>query len=390
MSCRHLVVHYSEIGLKKGNRGFFEKRLRENIITALRQIATVRIGFDFGRFIITLPPDTALEPIIERLKSVIGIAHFSPAFPGDLDVEILKEQVLEKLRVLSFASFCIKTRRADKSYPLRSVDVNRIVGARIHGALDIKVDLSHPELTCSIEIFNKKIFFSWQRCQGPGGLPVGSGGKIVSLLSSGIDSPVAAYRMMTRGCRIVFVHFHSFPYTDKSSYYNALQLAEKLTLYQGTSRVYLVPLAELQRAIIISAPAKLRIILYRRMMFQLAEKIVRLEKARAIVTGESLGQVASQTIENIAAIQREITVPVLRPLIGLDKESITRWARELGTFPISTEPYDDCCSYLMPRTPETRAKWREVAAAENAIPDREPLLEKALSESEIKQISLNK
>ena len=297
-----VMIHYSEIGLKKGNRGFFESRLRDNIQKALKDCSEINIKMDFGRFVLQLPPDAPLNQIISRLKSIIGIAHFSIAHHGDLDVNILKEQVFEKLQDVVFKSFKIATRRADKQYPYTSVQVNQIVGERIFSGLNKAVDLNNPELTCNIEIFNKKIFFYFDRNEGIRGLPVGSSGKVVSLLSSGIDSPVASFRMMTRGCHVIFVHFHSFPFTDKSSYHNAIKLANLLTKYQYISRIYLVPLVKVQEAIIMQAPAKLRLILYRRMMFRIAEMTARKEQAKALVTGESLGQVASQTLENIAAI----------------------------------------------------------------------------------------
>ena len=381
-----VMIHYSEIGLKKGNRGFFESRLRDNIQKALKDCSEINIKMDFGRFVLQLPPDAPLNHIISRLKSIIGIAHFSIAYHGDLDVNILKEQVFEKLQNVVFKSFKIATRRADKQYPYTSVQVNQIVGERIFSGLNKAVDLNNPELTCNIEIFNKKIFFYFDRNEGIRGLPVGSSGKVVSLLSSGIDSPVASFRMMTRGCHVIFVHFHSFPFTDKSSYHNAIKLANLLTKYQYVSRIYLVPLVKVQEAIIMQAPAKLRLILYRRMMFRIAEMTARKEQAKALVTGESLGQVASQTLENIAAISEVVTKPILRPLIGVDKEWIIEQAREIGTFATSTEPYDDCCSYLVSKNPETHAKLDEVHAAENNIENWQELIRDAVKMAELKKM----
>lgn len=381
-----VMIHYSEIGLKKGNRGFFESRLRDNIHKALRGCSETKVKMDFGRFVLQLPPDAPLDLIVSRLKDVIGIAHFSVAHHGDLDINILKEQVFEKLQDVSFNSFKIATKRADKQYPLTSVQVNQVVGERIFTGLNKSVDLQHPELTCNIEIFNKQIFFYFDRNEGIRGLPVGSSGRVVSLLSSGIDSPVASFRMMTRGCRIIYVHFHSFPFTDKSSYHNAIKLANNLTRYQYNSRLYLVPLVKVQEAIIMQAPAKLRLILYRRMMFRIAEMIARKERARALVTGESLGQVASQTLDNIAAISTVVALPVLRPLIGVDKEWIIEQAKKIDTFAVSTEPYDDCCSYLVPKNPETHAKVDEVHAAENNIENWQELIRDAVREAELKKM----
>lgn len=381
-----IIIHYSEIGLKKGNRGFFESRLRDNIHKAMKDCCDQKVKMDFGRFILQLPADAPLDQIIKRLQDVIGIAHFSVAYQGDSDIKILQEQIYDKLQNVTFKSFKIATRRVDKQYPLTSVQVNQIVGERIFTGLNKPVDLQNPELICNIEIFNKKIFFYFDRQHGIRGLPVGSSGRVVSLLSSGIDSPVASFRMMTRGCRIIFVHFHSFPFTDKSSYHNAIRLAGQLTKYQYNSRLYLVPLVKIQEAIIMLAPAKLRLILYRRMMFRIAEIIARKERARALITGESVGQVASQTLDNIVAISDVVALPVLRPLIGVDKEWIIKQAKEIDTFAISTEPYDDCCSYLVPKNPETHAKLKEVQAAEDNIGNWQELIREAVRDAELKKM----
>ncbi len=385
-SPRAIIIHYSEIALKKGNRGFYEKALKRNITNALADLPTGEVKNDFGRLILPLPENAPFDQIINRMKSVIGIAHFSIAYTGSTDLETLKEQVFEKLSGVSFSTFRITTRRADKQFPYDSQQISQAVGRRVHEGLHKPVDLFNPDLNCSIEVFNNRVFFSFERIEGTRGLPIGSSGRVVSLLSSGIDSPVAAFRMMTRGCTVVFVHFHSFPFTEKSSYYNALALAKRLTQYQYRSKIYLIPLAKLQEAIILKTPPKLRVILYRRMMFRLAESVARKEKAKALITGESLGQVASQTLENIAAISNVVSMPVLRPLVGMDKEEIIEQARALGTFETSTEPYDDCCSYLVPLHPETRAKLSDVELAERQIDNINVLLREAIDQTEVKTI----
>ena len=381
-----IIIHYSEIALKKGNRGYFESKLRDNIQKALRDYSVRNVKMDFGRFIVHLPQNSPTDKITNRLKEVIGIAHFSVAYQGNEKIDILKEEVYNKLKETSFASFKIATKRADKQYPLTSVEVNQVVGERIHLGLNKPVNLKHPDLTCNIEIFNKQIFFYFERHEGLRGLPVGSSGRVVSLLSSGIDSPVASFRMMTRGCRIIFVHFHSFPFTDKSSYHNAIKLADQLTRFQYTARIYLVPLVKIQEAIILQAPAKLRLLLYRRMMFRIAELIAKRERAKALVTGESLGQVASQTLENIIAVAESVSLPVLRPLVGVDKEWIIEQAKAIGTFATSTEPYDDCCSYLVPKNPETKAKLEEIITAENKIENWQQLVKDALRDTDIQKM----
>ena len=384
---RLLSIHHSEIALKKGNRSFFENRLRLNIQSSLADIHGVRIIVDYGRFFIWLEPYVSLELVLDRLKRVIGIAGIRISFRGDANPEVLKNQVLDKVKDLQFDSFRVDARRADKSFPFTSMQVNEIVGGHIQDALHKRVDLTNAELVISIEIFNQRVYFSVQSVPGERGLPLGSTGKVVSLLSSGIDSPVSSFMMMKRGCHVTFVHFHSFPSTEKNSYYNAIELARRLTVYQNHSKLYLVPLADIQREIILASPPKLRVVMYRRMMFRLAEKIAGKEHCRGLVTGESLGQVASQTLENIAVISEAISLPVLRPLIGMDKDEIVRLARRIDTFETSTEPYDDCCSYLVPPKPETHARLAEVLDVEYKMGNWRELLAQALENAELKRFT---
>ncbi|MCI0514457.1 tRNA 4-thiouridine(8) synthase ThiI [candidate division KSB1 bacterium] len=383
---RYILIHYSEIGLKKGNRRFFERQLKLNILQTLTDLTGYSLLVDFGRFLLILEPDAPVATIIERLKNVIGIAHFSMAYQGDPDLNILGDQILAHLENVPFQSFCIDTRRADKEFPFTSPEVNQIVGEKIATTLKKPVHLKHPDLRCYIHIYNKKVIYAFERIPGRRGLPVGSSGKVVCLLSSGIDSPVAAYRILTRGCTVVMVHFHSYPFTDKSSYHNAIALAQHLTQFQYRIRLYLVPLAPLQETIILHAPAKFRLLLYRRMMFRIAEKIAKSENARALVTGESVGQVASQTLENLHATSAMVRIPILRPLIGIDKETIMEAAQQLGTYSISIEPYKDCCSYLVPENPETRARLTEIESAENQLENIPTLINHALHSAEIMKL----
>ncbi|MBN1466437.1 tRNA 4-thiouridine(8) synthase ThiI [candidate division KSB1 bacterium] len=383
---RVIIIHHSEIALKKRNRPFFESRLRANINRALVDVRGISVQIDYGRFFLPLPDGCDVQRVIDRLRHVIGIASFRIAVRGDPDPEILKDQVLDAITGQEFRSFRVDTHRVDKHYPYTSVQVNQIVGARIQSATGAKVDLGSAEFVIKIDVFNKCVYFALQTYAGERGLPVRSTGKVVSMLSSGIDSPVSSFRMMKRGCQIIFVHFHSYPFTEKSSYYNVLDLIKILTVYQNSSRIYFVSLADIQKEIILTAPAKLRVVMYRRMMFRLAESIARREGAGAIVTGDSLGQVASQTLENIAAISEVVRMPILRPLIGLEKKDIIEMARHIGTFAVSTEPYDDCCSYLLPTKPETKAKLSEVHAVEEKMGAWQSLLDQALASAEIKTI----
>ena len=381
-----IVIHYSEIALKKGNRKYFEQKLSLNILKAISDLPKGNLKIDYGRFILFLRENSPTDKIVERLKTVMGIAYFCLAFEGDTNVENLKEEIYDKVKKINFNTFCIQTRRADKSFPLTSLQVNQIVGAKIHMTLKKPVKIKNPELKCNIEIFNNQVFYYFERIQGRRGLPAGSSGRVVSLLSSGIDSPVSSYQMIKRGCRVFFVHFHSFPLTNKASYHNSIKLAKKLTTYQYSTKIYLVPLIKVQEAIILKAPTKLRLILYRRMMLRIAEKIAKREKAKALVTGESLGQVASQTLENMVAISEAVKMPILRPLVGFDKDEIIEYAKKIETFDISIEPYDDCCSYLVTENPETKANLIEVQNAEKNIDGWEDMIWQAIRESEIVKI----
>jgi tRNA uracil 4-sulfurtransferase len=262
------------------------------------------------------------------------------------------------------------------------VQINQRVGAYVKERCGARVDLEHPELTCWIEVVGHEAIIYVDRIAGSGGLQTSTGGKVVVMLSGGIDSPVAAWKLMKRGCTAIFVHFHSFPYTNKESQAKARQLAELLSNYQLRSKIYLVPFAEVQRHIMVETPADTRVILYRRYMLRIAEWIAKREKARVLVTGDSVGQVASQTIENIDVISRAVTMPILRPLIGDDKIEIIDVARKIGTFEISIQPDQDCCSLFVPKHPETRAKLWRIEESETRL-QIDAVMKQALESSEV-------
>jgi tRNA uracil 4-sulfurtransferase len=283
-------------------------------------------------------------------------------------VEAMKGVVARLIEGHEFPSFRITARRAFKTYPLTSVELNRALGAFVREHVPTtRVDLDTPALNIHIEVLPAETFVSVDRAPGPGGLPVGASGTVAALLSGGIDSPVAAWRMMKRGCRVVFVHFHSVPYLPATSQAKARALVEQLTEWQYDSRLHLVPFGEIQREVVLSVPPPARVVVYRRLMVRIAEALARGTGAQALVTGESLGQVASQTLENIARIDEAAAMPILRPLIGMDKLEITDEARRLGTFDISIEPDADCCSLFVPRHPATRMSVGEARAAESRL-----------------------
>jgi thiamine biosynthesis protein ThiI len=269
----------------------------------------------------------------------------------------------------TFRSFRISARRAFKSYPLTSVELNRELGAFVLARLQnaVRVNLREPELEVHVEVLPAETFVYADPVPGPGGLPVGVSGTVAALLSGGIDSPVAAWRMMKRGCRVIFVHFHSVPYLPATSQAKARALVERLTQWQYRSDLLLVPLGEIQREVVLSVPPPIRVVVYRRMMVRIAEALGRPMGAEALVTGESLGQVASQTLTNLSRIDEVAGLPVLRPLVGMDKLEITGEAQRLGTFEISIEPDADCCTLFVPRHPSTRVGADEIRAAETRL-----------------------
>jgi len=361
---RFFVIHYHELGLKRGNRDYFENALCANIAASVQDCGAERPRRISGRILLPLTAGADVPEIRKRLTRVFGIAHFAEAWNSPQAVEKLEENAWALMQDHTFKSFRIQTRRAEKTFPQTSVEINQRVGAYVKERTQARVDLENADLTCWIEIVEKFALIYVDRTPGPGGLPVGTSGKVVVLLSGGIDSPVAAWKMIKRGCTPIFVHFHSFPYTNAESQEKAKQIARLLSHYALRSKVYLVPFAEVQRHIMVDTPLDTRVILYRRYMMRLAEQIARREKARVLVTGDSVGQVASQTIENIDVISRAVAMPILRPVIGDDKVEIIDLARRIGTYEISIQPDQDCCSLFVPKHPETKANLIEIEKSE--------------------------
>ncbi|MBI1995666.1 MAG: tRNA 4-thiouridine(8) synthase ThiI [Deltaproteobacteria bacterium] len=366
-----VLVRYHEIALKKGNRAYFTELLKRNVIAAVKDLGVKDIRSLPARLLLTLKSDIDQATATERIGAVFGVANFSLVERTATDVETLRVRILDSLDDTRFESFRIDTQRGDKAFPLTSPEINRVLGAAVKEKSHARVDLEKPEFTVFVEILPRDAFFGFNKIPGPGGLPVGASGRVVSLISGGIDSPVAAYRMMQRGCRLIFVHFHSVPYQDKTSQEKVRELLKRLTRHQFNSRLFLVPFGEIQRQIVAAVSRPLRVILYRRMMLRIAEAIARREKAKALVTGESLGQVASQTLENLAVIQQAATLPILRPLVGMDKQEIIDQARRIGTFDISSIPDQDCCQLFVPKHPATKAHLADVEKDEASFDVKE-------------------
>ncbi|MBM3777609.1 MAG: tRNA 4-thiouridine(8) synthase ThiI [Acidimicrobiia bacterium] len=367
MSSPSFLVHYQEIALKGKNRPWFLARLVRNLRQAVRDLGGTVVRSLMGRIEVVPGPGVDPDRVAERLKTTFGIANYSLAGRERLDLDAIAAAVLRDLGAREAGSFRVSAKRADKRFPLTSPQIEREVGGRIGQARGWRVDLERPELVVHVEVLTDEAFYYFGKERGPGGLPAGTAGRVVCLLSGGIDSPVAAFRAMKRGCAVTFVHFHSYPILSRASQEKARQLVDLLTRRQLRSRLYLVPFGDLQQQVVLAVPGPLRVVVYRRLMLRIAERIARARRAQALVTGEAVGQVASQTLENLAVIGNVASLPILRPLVGMDKEEIMSEARALGTYPISIVPDQDCCTLFTPRNPQTKARRATVERAEAAL-----------------------
>lgn len=363
-----IVVHYKELALKGRNRPWFVKLLIRNLRASLAGLGVSSIRSMMGRIEIAYGDAADWPAVAERVRSVFGIANFAPARRGPLELASLASAILGDLGERQVESFRVSARRADKRFPYTSPQIEREVGGLIKQATGWRVDLERPSLTVHVEVLTDHVFYFFAKEPGAGGLPTGTGGRIVCLLSGGIDSPVAAYRMMRRGCFVEFVHFHSYPILSRASQEKVREIVGLLTRHQLRSRLLLVPFGELQQQVLLSVVPALRVVVYRRLMFRIAERLARRWRARALVTGEVVGQVASQTIDNMTTIAAVTSLEVLRPLVGMDKDEITAEAAHIGTLPISNIPDQDCCQLFTPKHPSTRATVAELVQAEAALP----------------------
>jgi tRNA uracil 4-sulfurtransferase len=362
-----VLVRYHEIALKKGNRPYFIELLKRNLVSAVKDLGIKEVRNLPARVLLTFKGDYDTRVLIERISGVFGVANFSLVERTPRDFDALRARILESLDGSRFSSFRIETQRGDKTFALKSPEINRQLGAAVKEQSGARVDLTNAELTVTVEILPRDAFFGFNKIAGAGGLPVGASGRVVALISGGIDSPVAAYRMMQRGCRLIFVHFHSTPYLDQTSQEKVRQLVAELTRRQFQSRLYLIPFGEIQRQIVAAVARPLRVVLYRRMMLRIAEQVARREKCQALITGESLAQVASQTLENMAVIEQAAQLPILRPLVGMDKQEIIDQARRIGTYEISSIPDQDCCQLFVPKHPATKARLADVQEDESRL-----------------------
>lgn len=366
-----VVVHYKELALKGKNRPWFIQLLVRNLKTALAGLHVATVRSVMGRIELELRPDTPWEDVRERLGRIFGIANFSYANRGPHDFKELASEIMTGLGDLAPASFRVSATRSDKRLPFTSPEVEREIGGIIWDAKGWKVDLSHPALTIHIEMLPTGAFYFFGKEPGAGGMPSGTGGRVACLLSGGIDSPVAAYRMMRRGCKVQLIHFHSYPILSRASQEKVREITTLLTRHQLRARLMLVPFGALQQQVVLGVPPELRVVIYRRLMLRIAERLARKGRAGALVTGEVVGQVASQTLENMTAIARATSLEILRPLVGMDKDEIVAEAKKIGTYSISIIPDQDCCTLFTPKHPATRARLEVVERAEIGLPIEE-------------------
>ena len=378
-----VIVKTHEIALKGRNRPWFMRRLADNLRRATQGAGVEEVWQGQMLVGLTLADGADWGLVRDRVKDCFGVAKFFQAYRLPHDLDSVKELLPALLDRHCFSSFRITANRADKRFPVKSNDINRDLGTFVKDLSGAKVDLANPELEIFLDVQAKEILLYFSEVKAMGGLPVGTSGSVATMLSGGIDSPVAAWNMMKRGCHAHFVHFHSYPMVDNSSMEKAGELVQLLTRYQYNSSLSLAPLAEIQKQIIVTTPPAYRIILYRRFMVRITEILAHRMGAKAIVTGESCGQVSSQTLENIAVVDQVAGIPILRPLIGSNKEEIINVARELGTFPISVQPDQDCCALFVPKHPVTKAEISMVAKLESTLPVDE-LVQKAVENTQVK------
>lgn len=381
-------MHYGEIGLKKANTDYFVGKLQGFLKGKLEKSfgGEFVINHTLRRLLVALPKNFKENRYVQVVSRIFGIKNFKFVYEGAIDLEKLGNQIWKNLPKFEQkpANFVVRVKRS-MLLPYKSFEAERDLGAvLLEKGLNLPVKLKGAELEIDVEFFNDCGYFSFQKHQGAGGLSPNSQSKLVALISAGIDSPVASYLMMRRGARVIFTHFHGYPYTDKEEAAQVRQLVKILSQYQLATKLYLVPFGQVQKAIATSldVPGKVRTILYRRIMLRIAERIAKKEEAKGLITGDNFGQVASQTPENIFAIHDASTIPLLQPLIGFDKEEIVRLAEKIGTYEISKLPCKDTCMMFMPRKPELKAKVYEIRKYEEGLAIEE-WVEKVMTEAEI-------
>ncbi|WP_026701380.1 tRNA uracil 4-sulfurtransferase ThiI [Salibacterium aidingense] len=380
----HILVRYGELALKGKNRAQFEKKLEQNIRFAVSGAPNCKVKRTFGRIMIELhgePPTTVMEP----LRHVFGISSFSLAMKAANKEEEIKETALQAFLQQSGAkkTFKVNARRSYKPFPISSQEMNQRIGGYVLKNTDnVTVDVHHPDIEINVEIREQGTFITCGRIEGAGGLPVGTAGKVMLMLSGGIDSPVAGYLALKRGAELEAVHFHSPPYTNERARKKVEDLTSVLTAFGGPVTLHVVPFTELQKAIHANIPSNYAMTIMRRMMLRITERIAEKRGIKALANGESLGQVASQTLESMHTINEVTNMPILRPLVTMDKQEVIDISDKIGTYPISILPYEDCCTIFLPSDSVTKPRRDKAARFEQAF-DFEPYMEEAVENTEM-------
>ncbi len=385
MKWTQLLIRYGELTLKGRNRKEFIRKLKKNVKFRVKDLQDVVIEANHDRMIIRSPHPENIEAIIPRLRHVFGIYSYSPIASCEKDMESIKALAIDVMRTLDLEgkTFKVDARRADKTFPLTSQDIQQEIGAHVLRQFPhLQVKMRQPDILLQVDIRRGEAQISAERFEGAGGLPVGANGKSLLLLSGGIDSPVAGYLIMKRGVSIEAIHFASPPFTSELAKEKVLDLAEQLSAFGPTVKVHVIPFTEIQQTIDAKIPAQLTMTSTRRLMMVIADRVRGEIGALGIVTGESLGQVASQTLESMTAINAVTSTPIIRPLVTYDKSEIVEVAQHIGTYETSIRPYEDCCTVFTPANPKTKPKIQEMERFEGHV-DFEPLIERAIQNREV-------
>ena len=386
MNADIILLKYGEISLKGLNRPVFEKKLMSNINRALAPLGKFSVKRSQSTvYVEPLSDDIDMEETVERLSKVFGIVNICPAVKCEKTMEAIEKTTVAALNQMDLEgkTFKVEAKREDKQFPMNSPQICQHMGGVIlKNTNGLTVDVHNPDILVQIEI-RKEAFIFTQKVSGAGGMPVGTAGKATLLLSGGIDSPVAGWMISKRGAALEAVHFHSHPYTSDRAKEKVIDLAKIISEYTGEIKLHIVPFTDIQLDIIDKCPKEYLTIIMRRLMMQIAERISIESGSQALITGESIGQVASQTMESLAVTDNAVNIPVFRPCIGMDKEEIVTISKKIDTYETSILPYEDCCTIFVPKHPKTKPSIPEIVEAEKLLTDPEGMMNKAIEEREI-------
>ena len=384
------IVRCGEVALKGMNKPYFERMLVDRIRSNVKGLGNVDVKRQEGLIFVRADKDVDTDQLVRQIAKVFGVASISPAVEAPSNLDAIGEEavkyMLNLIETKGVKTFKVEAKRADKNFPVKSPEIGRIIGAKVLiGCKVLKVDVHNPDVLLYVDVRADRSYIYQDKIAGFGGLPLGTNGKGMVLLSGGIDSPVAAWMMAKRGMMIEAVHFHSYPYTSQRAQEKVEDLARIVASYCGNFKMHVINLLPIQEQIVQNCPEEETTILVRRFMMRIAEKIAEKNKAMMLITGENLGQVASQTAEALVVTDNVVKMPVMRPLIAMDKIDIMDKAQEIGTFETSIQPYEDCCTVFLPKHPTTKPKLARIEESESKL-DIDALVEAAVASAEIVQI----